>query len=249
MATKTEAKFKEVKPKVVAEEAVVEKPAKKVAKGLAVPMINLKGENVGNQELPELVFGVKPNKSVLSQALRVYFNNQQSHWGNTKTRGEVDGSTKKIYRQKGTGGARHGSKRAPIFVKGGIALGPKFRKASLDLPQKMKTAALISALSQKVLEGEVMVVSGLDKATGKTKEIAHLVKALNKKSVLVITDGSEKSANLAVRNLSAINMLQAVNLNAYQTVNCQSLLLTPEAVNKLIARVEGKLNQEETANA
>lgn len=253
MATKAETtkepKVKTTSVETETVEAVAVKPAKKVTKGLSVPMINLKGETIGDQELPVEIFGTKPNKTVLAQALRVYMNNQQSHWGNTKTRGEVDGSTKKIYRQKGTGGARHGSKRAPIFVKGGIALGPKFRKVNLDLPQKMKNAALISALSQKVLDGEVMVVSGFDKATGKTKEMAGLVKGLNKKSILVVTDSSEKVAGRGLRNLTATQMLQAVNLNAFQAVSCQSLLLTPEAVAKLVTRIEGKLNQEVAANA
>ena len=119
-------------------------PKAKTAK-FEVTAFDLSGKEVGSVALAESVFGGKVNKNLLAQAMRVYNANRQNHWGNTKTRGEVQGSTRKIFKQKGTGNARHGSLLAPIFVGGGIALGPRTRKTELDLPKKMKAAALLSA--------------------------------------------------------------------------------------------------------
>lgn len=245
--TKTEKTIKkEVAPKAAKPavktakvEATVETKAAapKKSGGLSVPMYSFNGQVAGNFDLPAEIFGAKVNVALLSQALRVYLNNLKAHWGNTKTRGEVQGSTHKIYKQKGTGGARHGSKRAPIFVHGGIAMGPKYRKVTLDLPQKMRRAALISALSQKAADNRVMVVD-LSKSTGKTKEMAALVKALNLKSVLLV-DGEMGVSARGAQNLAKFNVVTANNLSAYDAIKHHSLLLTQAAVTKLQERMNG----------
>src|SRR6185437_7247197 len=129
--------------------SVSQKEKSKVAP-VSVDVVGIDGKVTGKIALPGEIFGEKLNKALLAQAVRVYLANQRQGNASTKTRGEVDGSTRKIYRQKGTGRARHGSVRAPIFVHGGIAHGPKPRDFSLTMPQKMKQKALFSALSTKL---------------------------------------------------------------------------------------------------
>lgn len=238
-AKKTEIKAAKVtaSKKVVSKKATA--PKKDVGNGVAV--YSLAGvASTAKLELPKEVFGAEVNKALLAQATRVYTNNQQAHYANTKTRGEVEGSTKKIMKQKGTGGARHGARRAPIFVGGGIALGPKARKVELELPKKMKKAALISALSLKAKEQKIVGIAGLDKATGKTKEMAQLFKKTGFKSALVVTDAKLEKALQAVRNLPGVSLKDANNLNVLEVLKHQNLLLTQEAVAKLTEKLSKK---------
>ena len=200
---------------------------------LSVPMYTLAGAVSENLNLPKEIFGVKVNKDLLAQAQRVYSTNEMGHFSHTKTRGEVEGSTRKIFKQKGTGNARHGAIRAPIFVGGGIALGPKSRKTILDLPKKMRHAALVSALSLRALEGEVMGVSGLDKASGKTKQIVTLVNKMAKKSVLIVDGTNNEKAFRASRNLEKVSFKTVDQLNAYEVIRHRSLVLTQSALERL----------------
>lgn len=194
------------------------------AEGLSVPMYLLDGKEAGRLDLPKELFGGKINQSLLAQAARVYLSNQSGHFSNTKTRSEVKGSSRKIYRQKGTGGARHGSIRAPIFVGGGIAHGPKSRRVRLELPQKMRRAALLSALSAKLSEGEVIGVE-LSKASGKTSQLAKLVKVLNKKSVLFVLNSPTELIKRAVANLPSITVQNTRNLNVLEVLKYRTLAL------------------------
>lgn len=216
---------------------------------LSVPVYSLLGKEAGTLDLPKSVFGVEINKALLSQAMRVYLNNQKGHYSNTKTRGEVTGSTRKIYKQKGTGRARHGGITAPIFVGGGIALGPKVRKVTLDLPKKMKKASLISALSQKLQDKGIFGISGLDKTTGKTSELAKFIKNIEKKSALIVTDKVSDLAARAASNLKSVNLISAGDLNALEIIKAQSLIFTKEAVEALEARImknESSKKEEKT---
>lgn len=224
-------------------EVVAEKPVKAAKKSaLSVEIYNLKGETQGTMELPEEVFGQKVNKSLLSQAVRVYQNNERGHFGNTKTRGEVSISTRKIYKQKGTGGARHGAKSAPIFVGGGVAMGPRTRVVKLDLPKKMAKAALISALSSKAAEAQVVVVDGIEKATGKTKEIASLMAKIGSKKVSLVAGDKEASAKaaLASANLAEVQFELADQLNVLKVLKSHKLVLTQDAIEKIVNRVRGE---------
>lgn len=222
------------------------KTTKPVSKsgGLSVPVYSLLGKEAGSMDLPKSVFGVEINKALLKQALRVYLNNQKGHFSNTKTRGEVEGSTRKIYRQKGTGRARHGGITAPIFIGGGIALGPKSRKVTLELPKKMKKASLISALSQKLLDKGIYGISGLDKTTGKTAELAKFIKNIEKKSALIVTDKISDLAQRASSNLKTVNLISVNELNALEVIKAQSLILTKEAVEALEKRVSEKSKED-----
>ena len=213
-------------------------PVKKVvtrtkASGLLVPVYSLAGRAAGTMTLPKEIFGREVNKTLLAQALRVYMTNQKTFTGYTKTRGEVVGSTAKIWRQKGTGRARHGAITAPIFVGGGIVFGPKPRKVRLNLSQKMKKQALLSALSSKMTDKEILGISGLEKATGKTKQIAKLLEKVNSKSVLLVIDGRMDKVFRGARNIPGVLVLPANQLNAYEVLKHQKLLITKDAVEVL----------------
>lgn len=205
-------------------------PVKTTTK-FSVPVYSLTGRAVGTMALPKEIFGQKINKKLLAQAVRVYETNQKGHFAKTKTRGEVQGSTAKIYRQKGTGRARHGAIRAPIFVGGGITFGPRPRKVKLDLPKKMKRQALISALSSKMADKQILALSGLAKASGKTKEMAKLTKNLKLKTALIVTD--QKNIIQAVRNIPGIFSQPVKQLNAYEVLKHQKLIFSKEAVKEL----------------
>lgn len=216
-----------------AKESKVEKKPTRKASGLSVPVYSLAGRASGTLSLPKEIFGVKVNEKLLAQAIRVYTTNQKNLTGSTKTRGEVKGSTAKIYRQKGTGRARHGAIRAPIFVGGGIVFGPKARKVRLDLPKKMKRSALLSALSSKMVDKGISGVSGLEKATGKTNEMAKLFKKVGTDNALIVTGEKTNNVVRAVRNIPGVNALPANLINAYEVLKHDMLLITKEAVEKL----------------
>lgn len=229
------------KTKLVAKKDFVKNETVKTASskksvGLTVPVYSLSGRSGGTLELPKDLFGAEVNKSLLSQAVRIYQTNQSAHHSFTKTRGEVRGSTRKIYKQKGTGRARHGAITAPIFVGGGIALGPRPRKVTLELPEKMKKRALISALSQKKLDNTISGLTGLDKATGKTKEMVEFAKKIELNSILILTGDKNEAAQRAVKNLKNLAILDADQINAFEVLKCHNLFLTKEAVDKLKAR-------------
>ncbi len=227
-----------------ATKSAVKAPAK--SGSLSVAVYSLLGKEAGTLDLPKAVFGAEINRPLLAQALRVYLNNQKGHFSNTKTRGEVEGSTRKIYKQKGTGRARHGGIRAPIFVGGGIALGPKSRQALLELPRKMKRAALISALSQKHLDKDIYAVSGLEKATGKTSQLSKFLKTLGKKSILIVSEKNDM-AKRAVQNLKGINLISTDEINTFEVIKAQSLIFTKgavEALEKKVLKRESEVTKE-----
>lgn len=201
---------------------------------LSIPIYSLAGRVAGSLSLPKEVFGAKVNQKLLTQAFRVYSTNQARLPGSTKKRGEVHGTTAKMYRQKGTGRARHGAKTAPIFVGGGVAFGPKPRKNNLTLPQKMRKAALIAAFSDKATEKQIFGLTGIDKATGKTKEVANLIeKVADKKSALIITSERLDKLSRAARNIPGVDVLPLNLVNAYEVLRHQVLILTKEGVEKI----------------
>ncbi len=222
-------------PTVKAKKTTVEKTAVKPA-GLTVDVLDIKGAVVGSITLPKEVFGVEINKPLLAQAVRVYRANQRQGTASTKTRGQVQGSTRKIYRQKGTGRARHGGVRAPIFVHGGIAHGPKPQDHSLIFPQKMRQAAMRSALSARVSTNGVRVVDGLANMTGKTKEAVTLVNALtngkNKKMLFVVADTAGTFIQ-GVRNIEGITYTNVKQLNTYDVLNYAQVILMKDVVSIL----------------
>jgi len=205
---------------------------------VSIDVVDVSGKVTGKVSLPGEIFGDKVNKALIAQAVRVYLANQRQGTVSTKTRGEVEGSTAKIYRQKGTGRARHGSKRAPIFVKGGVVFGPKPRDYSLSLPQKMKKKALFSALSAKVKDKEVTVIDGLGAIEPKTKVFAQMLKSLGftkkKQNLLFVTAGKEIATVLrAGRNVKGVNFLPSKQVNTYEVLAAGRLIVMKDAIDEM----------------
>lgn len=202
---------------------------------LSTSVYNTKGKVVGKMTLPSEIFGAKINDRLMSQAVRVYLANQRQGTSSTKTRGEVNLTTAKIYRQKGTGRARHGAKSAPIFVGGGVAFGPKPRDFSLKLPKKMKKLALFSALSSKLKDNEIKVLDGFDKIEPKTKIMAAAIKSLeagNKKILLVIPQNLV-NIQRAARNIEGVKISPAEMLNTYEVLDTKAILILKDSINIL----------------
>ncbi|MGI6278195.1 MAG: 50S ribosomal protein L4 [Patescibacteria group bacterium] len=189
--------------------------------------------------LPKKIFEAKINLPLMAQAVKVFLANQRTAFPKAKTRSEVTGSTKKVWRQKGTGRARHGDRQAPIFVGGGKAHGPSGVKKRLSLSKKMKQAALRSALSAKAGESEIFVVDGLEKTTPKTKKAAGFLENLgiaDKKATLYL---AEKNDNIirAFRNLPNVNIDLANKINAYQALSSGKIIFTKKAIKVLKERL------------
>lgn len=201
---------------------------------LSVSVFDISGKSQGKIALPKEIFGVKLKQELLAQAIRVYFANQSFHKASTKTRGEVRGGGAKPWRQKGTGRARAGSIRSPIWVGGGITFGPRPRKVRLKLPQKMRRQALISALSQQRLNGAIRVISNFQKLEPRTKIAVNLFRKLSVSGkILVILEDSKSNVKLAVRNIPQASVETVDNLNVYKVLTNQTLLLSKDAIEKL----------------
>lgn len=201
---------------------------------LKVDVYNQLGEKTGKIELNARIFGVDINPTLMAQAVRVYLNNQRRGTASTKSRGEVSGGGKKPWRQKGTGRARQGSTRAPHWIKGGVAHGPKPKDWSLELPKKMRRAALFSALSDKVKEGKLVVLDTLDIKEIKTKVIVSILEKLPVKGkVLVILPEKNETVYLSARNIKNVKVGIAKDLNTYETMNADNLLMLKNSLAKI----------------
>ena len=201
-------------------------------------VIKLDGASAGSVELGDDIFGLDPRVDILHRVVRWQRNKAQAGTHKVKTRSETSYSKKKIYRQKGTGGARHGDRNAPIFRKGGVYKGPIPRSHGHDLPKKVRTLGLKHALSAKAKEGSLVI---LDKATssGKTSELAKQVKDLGWKRALVI-DGAEVNGDFAqaARNIEGLDILPTIGANVYDILKRDTLVLTKAGVEALEARLK-----------
>lgn len=202
-----------------------------------VDVVDLAGKTVETMSLPEAIFAAKVNKALMAQAVRVYRANQRVAQASTKTRGEVTGSTRKIYRQKGTGRARHGGITAPIFVGGGVAHGPRAHEYSMTMPQKMRRAALFSALTAKHQGNGVKVVSGLEKIEPKTKAFVTFLKNASldekKKKILVVLPAKTESVARSARNIEGVSYSLANQLNTYEVLNTKTVVFMKDAIETL----------------
>lgn len=196
-------------------------------------LYNMQGAKVGEVELPAAVFGAEVNKSVLHDSVVNYLANQRQGTQSTKTRTEVAGGGKKPFRQKGTGRARQGSTRAPQWIKGGVALGPKPRDYSYSLNKKVKKLAMISALSAKAAENEVAVIDSLVMEDVKTKTMATLLNAVGAKKALVLTSEKNENVYLSTRNIKGAKTAFVGMLNVYDILNSDMLVAGKDAVAKL----------------
>ncbi|HHW58185.1 MAG TPA: 50S ribosomal protein L4 [Clostridia bacterium] len=195
-----------------------------------VAVYNIKGEQVGEIELKDSIFGVPVNVPVMHEAVLNYLANQRQGTHSTKTRGEVRGGGRKPWRQKGTGRARQGSIRAPQWIKGGIVFGPKPRDYSYKLPKKVKRLALKSALSSKVRDNEIIVLDEFKLDQPKTKKVVELLKNFNVESALIVVPEGEKNVELSARNIPGVKTLYANYLNTYDILKYDKFIITKDAV-------------------
>ena len=192
------------------------------------------GTEAGSMELSEKVFGAEYREELIHQAVVTRLANERQGTKSTLTRTEVRGGGRKPWRQKGTGNARQGSIRAPQWIKGGVVFAPKSRDFSKGMNKKAKVAALISALSKKVADGELVVIDQLSVKEGKTKEMAAFKKALNlDKTAVVVMDNADEKVILAARNLEKLTTLPVEQISTYEVVANAKVVLTREAVKKI----------------
>ena len=199
-----------------------------------VDVYNMQGKKVSDVELNEAVFGIEPNENIVHSVLVNYLANQRQGTQSTKTRAEVRGGGRKPWRQKGTGRARQGSIRAPQWIKGGIALGPKPRSYSYRINKKEKQLAIKSLLSAKVLDNELTVV---DKLEVKEPKTSVMVKALTDlkvegKTLIILADKNE-NVLLSSRNIEGVKTIELNTINVFDLLNCNKLVLTLDTVKKL----------------
>jgi large subunit ribosomal protein L4 len=197
----------------------------------------LDAKKAGTVELPDDVFGLEPRPDILHRMVRYQLAKRRSGTAHVKDRSEINATTAKMYRQKGTGRARHGSKKAPIFRGGGKAFGPKPRSFAFDLPKKVRALALKHALSAKAKSDALVVIDKCELKDAKTKELKSRFSKLGLTSALII-DGAEVQDAFAkaARNLPRIDVLPVQGINVYDILNHDTLVLTKAAVEALEAR-------------
>lgn len=225
-----------VKKTVKAEPA--KKPvAKKAVSGLNIAVLDLKGQEVEKVSANPKIFGVSVSPKLLATYVRVFLANQRTGTASAKTRGEVIGTTKKVYRQKGTGRARHGARKASLFRGGGVTFGPIPHDFSLKMNKKQKKQALFGALSLSLKEGRVLGLSdAATKMEAKTKAFAKFVKGAGKtgqKMLVVLPKLEKNSLVLASRNIAGIEVTDAASLNAYRVLNTKNILFVKSSIDEL----------------
>ena len=208
-----------------------------------VPVKNLRGEVVGSVDLDERVFGIEPNRAVLHQAVVAQLANRRGGTHDTKTRAEIAGGTHKMWRQKGTGRARQGDRRAPHWTGGGVVFGPHPRSYRKDMPRKMRRLAMRSALSARLAEEALTIVDELQIPGPKTKEMLGVLRALGlADGALIVTPDRDDTVARASANLQGVRAVTPGGLNLLDVLNYRHLVLTrsaAEAVTRLVLEGAG----------
>ena len=198
---------------------------------MKIDVVNNKGNKIEDIELDKGVFGQESNPDLLAQYIHIYRTNQRQGTSSTLTRAQVSGGGKKPWRQKGTGRARHGSTRSPIWVHGGIAHGPKPKEYSLKMPKKMKKKAMQCALSFKLKEGAIKVINNLDMGKPSTKDISELIKkAKLPDKILLVLEKSNNNVLKSASNMPKVNVSVGDNLNVYEILNAKEVLFEKNAI-------------------
>jgi len=196
-----------------------------------VDMVSQAGKKLEKLELPVSVFSAKVNPYLLHEVVRMYQANKRRGTASTKSRGEVRGAGRKPWRQKGTGRARVGSIRSPIWKGGGVAFGPKPRDYSYTMPRKKLKLALKEALSDKLNNKEFVVIDKIELANPKTKEMAQVLKKLNLKGrVGLVLEKIDEKVKRACKNIPALSLIIARDLNAYDVLLCNKLIMARDAI-------------------
>jgi large subunit ribosomal protein L4 len=203
---------------------------------MKLSVYNIKGENTGKSvDLAEDVFGIEPNEHVVYLDVKQYLANQRQGTHKSKERAEISRTTKKLKRQKGTGGARAGSMKSPIFIGGGRVFGPRPRDYSFKINKKVKVLARKSVLSAKAKSESISVIEDFSFDSPKTKSYLSMLSALsvaNKKTLLILTEANQ-NVYLSGRNIPKVNITTAVDVNTYDVINADVLLISEGAISKI----------------
>lgn len=204
---------------------------------MELSVYNIKGEDTGRKvTLPEAVFGLEPNEHVMYLDVKQYLANQRQGTHKSKQRNEVHGTTKKLKKQKGTGGARAGSMKSPVFIGGGRVFGPEPRDYGFKLNKKTKRLARLSALSSLAKDGKVALVENITLSAPKTKDFLSILNGLklnNGKKTLLVTGEVEKNVVLSARNIQRVTVATPVALNTHDLLNTDTLLLSEDGLKSL----------------
>ncbi|MFA6428659.1 MAG: 50S ribosomal protein L4 [Candidatus Buchananbacteria bacterium] len=202
---------------------------------MQVKVYNQQGKEVGTRELPKEIFAVPVKESVVHQVVTAILANLREPWAHTKTKGEVRGGGKKPWKQKGTGRARHGSSRSPIWKGGGVTFGPRNdRNYKQKVNKKVKSLALRMVLSDKALAEKITVLEDLVLTSVKTKELAKVLKTLKLNNVLIILDKKNDEVKLSAKNLPKTSVVSAKSLNILEMLKRTNLIITNAAVEQLV---------------
>ncbi|MBR4508115.1 MAG: 50S ribosomal protein L4 [Elusimicrobiaceae bacterium] len=196
-------------------------------------LLNIQGKEQGKINLPEALFGVKPNPTFLHEVITAFLANQRSGTADVKTRSEVSGTGKKPWKQKGTGRARHGSMRSPIWRHGGVAFGPTPHSFRIDLPVAKRRLALAHALSSKYNSDSIIILDNFDIKEAKTKMVADVLKTLEAGKKPLIVSSKDAKLDQASRNIAGLNKMVPSDLNAYAVLNSTKVIITKEALEKM----------------
>lgn len=200
---------------------------------MKIDVLNIAGEKVDSIELNDAIFGIEPNMDLLHRAVVMQNANMRQGTAKTKNRAEVRGGGRKPWRQKGTGRARHGSIRSPIWVGGGLAFGPTPRNYRTRMNKKMRRLALKSALSARAQDNKVVVLDAIQLKDGKTKEVATMLKNINVDNALLVTEAKDELLVRAARNIPTLKLAPVNGLNVRDLLKYHHLILTREAVRQI----------------
>ena len=206
-----------------------------------LPICNTQGKQTENLDLPDSIFGNQINKNVLHQASLMYQAAQRQGTASTKERGMVSGGGKKPYRQKGTGRARAGSNRSPLWHKGGVVFGPHPRDFSYSIPRKIKIAALRESINAKLLSQDLLCIEAFEVTSSKTKDFARFLLSLNLKGkilALLDQDDSIEQLQKVSRNIPYFHLMLVKDVNAYDVLRNKKLLVTKAAFKNLLERIK-----------
>ena len=196
-------------------------------------LFNKEAQKVGEIQLNDQIFAVEVNADAMHQVVVAQLANKRQGTQSAKTRAEVRGGGIKPWRQKGTGRARQGSIRAPQWIKGGVVFAPKPRDYRMSIPKSMKRVAMVSALTSKVQNNEMVVLENLDFEAPKTKQVVEMLKAFEAKKTLIITAESNENVYKSARNIEGVAVLPVNNINVYDLLKYPTVMVTKDAVTKI----------------
>jgi len=200
-------------------------------------VLTLDAKSAGEIDLKDEIFGLTPRADLIQRVIVWQLAKRRAGTHKTKTRGEVDRTTKKWYRQKGTGSARHGARSAPLFVGGGKAMAPVVRSHEFDLPKKVRAAGLRHALSSKVKDAKLVVLDEVTVAAVKTKALANQLGKIANTGMLIVDGAFDHKFALSARNLANVDLLPAAGLNVYDVLRRDTLVMTKAAVKAIEERL------------